>query len=161
MIDVSELEEFARRCEAAAADLKPYAGEVLKEAGDEFLDIVQEQIQSAGNVDMGKLLASFTKGGAGNIYQLDLGGLVLTIGTSVEYAKYVNYGHKQKPGRFVPGVWEGKHFRYIPGAKTGMVLKASFVPGSHFFDKSVDVMKQLFPQMADKAFEQFFQRYFP
>lgn len=161
MIDVSELEEFARRCEAAAADLKPYAGEVLKEAGDEFLDIVQEQIQSADNVDMGKLLASFTKGGAGNVYQLDLGGLVLTIGTSVEYAKYVNYGHKQKPGRFVPGVWEGKHFRYIPGAKTGMVLKASFVTGSHFFDKSVDVMKQLFPQMADKAFEQFFQRYFP
>ena len=35
MIDVSELESFARNCEAAAADLKPYAGKVLEEAGED------------------------------------------------------------------------------------------------------------------------------
>lgn len=161
MIDVSQLEAFATQCEAAIADLKPYAGEVLKEAGEEFLDIVQEVIQSEGNVDMGKLLASFTKGGAGNIWELDLGGLVLTVGTNVEYAKWVNDGHKQTPGRFVPGFWEGDHFRYSPGASSGMVLKASFVMGSHYFDKSVQVFAKVFPEMATSAFEQFFRRYFP
>lgn len=161
MIDVSQLENFARQCEAAAADLKPYAGQVLDEVGEKFLDIVQAAIQGAGNVDKGKLLASFAKGGGGNIYVLNTGGLTLTIGTSVEYAKWVNDGHRQKPGRFVPGVWEGNHFRYVPGAKTGMVLKASFVQGSHFFDKSVQVLERMFPEMTDRAFEQFFRRYFP
>lgn len=161
MIDASELDAFARGVEAAMADLKPYAGKVLEEAGEEFLNIVQGAIESAGNVDKGKLLASFTKGGSGNIWELNLGGLTLTIGTNVEYAQWVNDGHRQSPGRFIPGFWEGGHFRYSPGAKSGMVLKASFVAGSHFFDKSVQVLERMFPQMADKAFEQFFQRYFP
>lgn len=161
MIDASELDAFARGIEAAMADLKPYAGKVLEEAGEEFLNIVQGAIESAGNVDKGKLLASFTKGGSGNIWELNLGGLTLTIGTNVEYAQWVNDGHRQSPGRFIPGFWEGGHFRYSPGAKSGMVLKASFVAGSHFFDKSVQVLERMFPQMADKAFEQFFQRYFP
>lgn len=161
MIDVSQLESFARSCEAAAADLKPYAGEILEDAGEEFLNIVQSAIQSAGNVDKGKLLASFTKGGAGNIWELNTGGLTLTIGTNVEYAKWVNDGHRQQPGRFIPGFWEGNHFRYSPGAKSGMVLKASFVAGSHFFDKSVQVLERMFPEMAENAFRQFFRRYFP
>lgn len=51
MIDVSELEAFARKCEAMQADLKPYAGKTLEEIGEEFLDIVQAQIQGAHNVD--------------------------------------------------------------------------------------------------------------
>lgn len=105
-------------------------------------------------------MGSFTKGGAGNIFQLDMGALTLTIGTDVYYAKWVNKGHGQQPGRFIPGVWEGSHFRYIPGAKTGMVLKASAVRGSHFFDKSVEVLERMFPEMAKSAFEQFFNRYF-
>lgn len=161
MIDASELDSFARGVEAAMADLKPYAGKVLEEAGEEFLNIVQSAIEGAGNVDKGKLLASFSKGGSGNIWELNLGGFTLTIGTNVEYAKWVNDGHRQTPGRFVPGFWEGNHFRYSPGAKSGMVLKASFVAGSHFFDKSVQVLERMFPQMADNAFQQFFQRYFP
>lgn len=90
MIDVSELEAFARKCEAMQADLKPYAGKTLEEIGEEFLDIVQAQIQGAHNVDKGTLLGSFTKGGAGNIFQLDMGALTLTIGTDVYYAKWVN-----------------------------------------------------------------------
>lgn len=161
MIDVSQLESFARSCEAAAADLKPHVGKALEEAGEEFLDIVQEYIQSLNNVDTGKLLASFTKGGAGNIWEMNTDGLTLRIGTYVEYAKWVDIGHRQQPGRFIPGFWEGKHFRYSPGAKTGMVLKASFAKGSHYFSRSVGVFRRMFPEMIDESFEQFFRRYFP
>ena len=82
------------------------------------------------------------------------------IGTNVEYAKWVNDGHRQQPGRFIPGYWEGNHFRYSPGAKSGMVLKASFVAGSHYFDRSVQIFERMFPEMMDKSFEQFFRRYF-
>lgn len=160
MIDVSGLEDFARRCEAASADLRPYAGQVLKEVGEEFLNVVQAQIQRSDNIDTGKMLASFTKDGPGNVFQCDMGGLTLTVGTNVEYAKWVNKGHRQQPGRFVPGVWEGRHFRYIPGARTGMVLKASFVTGSFFFDKAQEALQRMFPEMVDRSFEQYFRRYF-
>lgn len=161
MIDVSELEQFVRACEAASADFKPYMGRTLEEIGERFLDIVQGAIEGAGNVDTKILLSSFTKGGAGNIWQLNTGGLTLTIGTNVRYAKWVNDGHQQQPGRFIPGYWQGNHFRYVPGAKSGMVLKASFVPGSHFFDTSIQTLKKMLPEMEEKALQNFFHRYFP
>ena len=53
MIDASQLEAFARKVEAASADLKPYMGKTLQEVGEEFLTIVQGAIEGAGNVDTG------------------------------------------------------------------------------------------------------------
>lgn len=161
MIDVSGLEAFAKACENARAEIKTYAGRTLDEIGEEFLEIVQSNIMAAGNVDTRLLLSSFSKGSGNGIYELDMGGLTLTIGTNVEYAKWVNDGHGQQPGRFIPGVWSGSRFTYVPGAKTGMVLKASYVSGSHFFDKSVQALESMFPGMVDKAFENFFKKYFP
>ena len=54
------------------------------------------------------------------------------------YAEWVNYGHPQQPGRFIPGVWKGDKFKYIPDNKTGMVLKASYVEGKHFVEDSIE-----------------------
>ena len=160
MIDTSQLEEFARKVEAASADLKPYVGKALEEAGEEFLKIVQRNIEAQGNVDTKRLLSSFTKGEDGNIWNLDLGGLSLQIGTNVEYAKWVDRGHRQTPGRFIPGVFVGDKFQYVPGAKSGMVLKASFTKGSFYFSRSADTLRRMFPEMIDNSFEQFFNRYF-
>jgi hypothetical protein len=160
MIDVSKLENFAVKMEQASAGLKPFVGEVLDDAGEEFLDIVQDEIMRAGNLDTRLLLNSFSKGSGYGIYELDLGALTLTVGTRVEYAKWVNKGHPQRPGRFIPGVWNGDRFEYIPGAKTGMVLKASKVEGSHFFDKSVEVLRRMFPEMAQAKFNEYISRYF-
>lgn len=160
MIDVKQLEDLARGCEAARQDLKPYAAKMLDEIGEEFLDIVQEEIIKHGHVVTGELFKSFEKGGAGNVYQLDAGALTLTVGTSVYYAKWVNKGHPQRPGRFIPGIWDGKVFHYIPGAKTGMVLKANLVKGSEFFEQAKKALEKMFPEMTKKAFEQFFARYF-
>lgn len=160
MIDVSQLESFAFKMEQAASGLKPFMGEVLDDVGEEFLDIVQDEIMSAGNVDTRLLLSSFSKGSGNGVYELDLGALTLTVGTRVEYAKWVNKGHSQKPGRFVPGVWSGDRFVYIPGAKTGMVLRASTVKGSHFFDKSVEILRRMFPEMAQSKFSEYVKRYF-
>ena len=110
-------------------------------------------------MDTRLLLSSFSKGSGNGIYELDMGGLTLTIGTNIEYAKWVNDGHGQQPGRFIPGVWSGSRFTYIPGAKTGMVLKASYVSGSHFFDKSVQALESMFPDMVDRAFRLRFASY--
>lgn len=160
MIDIGELDNLIRKFDNASRNLRPFMGEVLEDIGDEFLDIVQEEIMRAKNVDTRLLLSSFSRGSEYNVYELDLGGLTLEIGTRVKYAKWVNDGHRQQPGRFVPGIWRGDRFQYVPGAKTGMVLKASFVAGSHFFDKSVEVLKRMFPEMAEAKFQQFISRYF-
>jgi hypothetical protein len=160
MIDVSQLENFAVKMEQANAGLKSFAGEVLDDAGEEFLDIVQDEIMRAENVDARLMLSSFSKGSGYGIYELDMGALTLTVGTRVSYAKWVNDGHSQQPGRFVPGVWKGDRFEYQKGAKTGMVLKASRVAGSQFFDKSVEVINRMFPEMAQAKFDDYIRRYF-
>ena len=58
--------------------------------------------------------------------------------SEIEYAPWVNDGHSQQPGRFIPGQWDGNRFKYQPGAKTGMVLKKSYVKGLHFMEKGLE-----------------------
>ena len=60
------------------------------------------------------------------------------IKTPADYAKWVNDGHYQQPGRYIPGEWNGDRFEYDPDSKTGMVLKASYVEGKHFIEDSID-----------------------
>lgn len=157
MIETAELDMFAAKLERAAAELKPFAAQVLQDEGEDFLNLVQDAIMSAGNVDTRLLLSSFSKGSGNGIWNLDMGGLTLQIGTNVEYAKWVNDGHRQKPGRFVPGTFNGNGvFRYAPGAKTGMVLKASYVAGSHFFDKAVAAFTGYWDATVQAAFDAWF-----
>jgi len=61
----------------------------------------------------------------------------IEIRSPAKYAGYVNYGHPQRPGRFIPGTWKGDKFRYNPKAKTGMVLKKSHVKGKKFVEASI------------------------
>lgn len=150
MLDASQLEDFLSRVDMASSQFKPKMAEVLDRAGEEFLDIVQGAIELADNVDTRTLLSSFSKGAGNGIYELNEGGLTLTIGTNVQYAAWVNDGHKQKPGRFIPGHWSGERFIYEPGAREGMVLKASFVEGSHYFDYAVSVFRKMFPGMVQE-----------
>lgn len=64
-------------------------------------------------------------------------GFTVTLYNRAQYATWVNDGHRQRPGRFIPGYWEGNHFRYDPNADGGMVLKRSWVKGRFFVEKSV------------------------
>ena len=160
MIDTAGLDQFAKKLERAAAELKPFAAQVLQDEGEDFLNIVQDAIMSAGNVDTRLLLSSFTKGSGNGIWNLDMGALTLQIGTNVEYAKWVNDGHKQQPGRFIPGSFDGNGtFRYIPGSNTGMVLKASYVAGSHFFDKAVEAFTGYWEATIQTAFDAWFAQF--
>ena len=64
-------------------------------------------------------------------------GFMVTLYNRAQYATWVNDGHRQRPGRFIPGYWEGSHFRYDPTADGGMVLKRSWVQGRFFVEKSI------------------------
>ncbi len=109
-------------------------------------------------MDTRQLLSSFQKGGDGNVW--NLGGLTLEVGTSVSYAGYVNDGHSQQPGRYIPGYWSGHRFIYDPSAKTGMVLKKNWVEGKHYWESALRILDKLCPEFLDKKLQEWLDRYF-
>lgn len=160
-IDLKEFDEyFGRMRNAARGYFKKELAAFLEALGDEFLRLVQDEITRRQVIDTRNLLSSFTKGSDGNIWRAEEGGLVLEVGTNVKYAKYVEYGHKQRPGRFVPGHWEGDRFIYIKGAKEGMVLKASWVDGKHYFDGALHLMEKIYPEMLEAKLKEWLDDYF-
>lgn len=67
-------------------------------------------------------------------------GYTVLVHLPVEYASYVEYGHRQTPGRYVPAL--------------GKTLKASWVDGKFMMTISVEELRQLLPGMLGKAVEQ-------
>ena len=63
-------------------------------------------------VDTGRLRDSIT-----HAYSTDTGdgSAVLLVGTNVEYAPYVELGHRQQPGRFVPKIKKRLVRAWVPG----------------------------------------------
>ncbi len=164
-IDVSELQNFFARAERAAkGDFRKELELFLEGLGDEFLRVIQDEIERRKVMDSRLLLASFEKNTEGNIWKLEEGGLTLEIGTNVEYAKYVNDGHWKNPKgveqRFVPGYWEGDRFVYDPSSKSGMVLKQDWVPGKPYFDSALRILDKMYPSLLEKKLQEWLNTYF-
>jgi len=164
-VNVSQLQDFAARLTAAGAgDLRKEFNTWLDGIGNEFLRIVSEEIIRRQVVDTRLLLNSFTKGNANNVWTLTEGALTLEVGTNVEYAQYVNDGHKLNPAgvdrRWVPGYWNGDHFTYQPGAKTGMLLKQKWIEGKHYWEAAVRIIEQMMPRLIEAKLNQWLSKYF-
>ena len=163
-IDMSEFKEFFGTLERAAkGDLRKELELFLEGLGDEFLRILQDEIVRQKVVDGRQLLASFEKGSDGNIWNMKEGGLVLEVGTNVEYAGYVNDGHWTNPQgverRFVPGYWEGDRFKHDPGAKGGMVLKQHWVEGKHYWESALRILDKIYPELLEEKLQGWIDRY--
>ena len=70
----------------------------------------------------------------------------ITVGNNVEYAPYVEYGHRQTPGRYVPAI--------------GKRLKEGFVPGKHMLETSEQELKALSPKILQDKLEKFLKGVF-
>ena len=64
-------------------------------------------------------------------------GYEILLVNNIEYATWVNDGHRQRPGRFIPGYWKGTRFYYDPNEDGGMILKKSWVKGRFFVEKGI------------------------
>ena len=110
------------------------------------------------------LLASFHKGDGNNLWELTEGNLTLEVGSTLEYAGYVNDGHWTNPKgvdkRFVPGYWQGDRFIYDPTAEGGMVLKQHFVDGKPYFDSALRILDKMLPEFLDKKLQEWLDNYF-
>lgn len=73
-----------------------------------------------------------------------------TVLNNLAYVSYVEYGHRQRPGRFIPGRWEGDRFVYDPKAEGGMVLKKAWVPGRHMLTISEQEVERLALKLVER-----------
>ncbi len=78
--------EFSAKLNRMASEFDRNVAIWLEASGFQFLEEVQNQIIALNVVDTRRLLNSFDKGGDGNVWRSSDGGLVLEIGTNVEYA---------------------------------------------------------------------------
>lgn len=175
-IDMSDFRAFFDQMERAArGDLRRELESFLEGLGVEFLRLVQDEfINRHKNTGHGQLLASFTKDGEQNIWRYTDDGLTLEIGSSLEYAGYVNDGHRTldpaetkyftlsngEKARFVPGYWQGQRFIYDPQAEGGMVLKYHWVEGLHFWEAAMQAMEQLCPEFLENRLAEWLDNYF-
>ncbi len=164
-IDFSEMYAFINKIDKAAnGGLKKEFAKFLQGLGDEFLRILQDEIQRRKVMNSRLLLASFHKGDSENVWELNEGELTLEVGSTLDYASYANDGHFQKPGRFIPGYWKKKNgddvFEYDPSAKGGMVLKAEWVEGKPYWDSALRILDKMLPNFLDAKMQAWLDDYF-
>lgn len=112
--------------------LGPKMPQVMKKGVNYTANYMIERLQVNSPIDTGYLKGWF------RYKETDS---MVDIRSPAHYAGWVNDGHSQQPGRFIPGTWKGGKFRYSRNAKTGMVLKKSHVEGKKFVEKSINATK--------------------
>lgn len=157
--DLSEFKTFFQNLNRTT-NFKQDAATYMEDAGNKFLRAVQDEIIRVNAIDTGRLLSSFEKNAGDNVWVVKDGGLTLEIGSSVEYAHFVNSGHSTTPPgvaqRWVPGHWNGNKFTYDPNATTGMLLKCKWVEGRHFFDNALRIFETAFNREAEEWLRNYF-----
>lgn len=152
--DIQEWVDFGDRFSDLVAFYK-----AMKNATREIAAKLHNMIIQETPVDFGTLQAFWqTEENYAYVAELTKTGVEVTLINRAEYATWVNDGHKQRPGRFIPGYWVGDKFRYDPNADEGMVLKKPFVQGKFFVEKSIlklennDVVEKLIMKELEKWF---------
>lgn len=163
--DTAGADKFFDALEAAArGGFRKELELFLEGLGNEFLRIVEDEIIRRKVLDTRLLLASFHKGDGNNLWELTEGNLTLEVGSTLEYAGYVNDGHWTNPKgvdrRFVPGYWQGDRFIYDPTAEGGMVLKQHFLDGKPYFDSALRILDKMLPEFLDKKLQEWLDNYF-
>lgn len=163
--DTAGADKFFDALEAAArGGFRKELELFLEGLGNEFLKYVQDEIMRRKVLDTRLLLASFHKGNGDNLWELTEGNLTLEVGSTLEYAGYVNDGHWTNPKgvdrRFVPGYWQGDRFIYDPTAEGGMVLKQHFVDGKPYFDSALRILDKILPEFLDNKLQEWLDNYF-
>lgn len=164
-VDMSEYEAFfAKLKKAGNGEFERSIQLFLEGIGFEFLSVLQKEIIDMEVVDTRLMLASFSKGDSSNEWKISDGGLTLTVGSTLDYAQYVNDGHWANPSgvaqRFVPGTWSGDRFIYSPSAKGGMILKQQWVEGYHFWESALRIIEKTIPVLLERKLQQWIDAYF-
>jgi hypothetical protein len=147
------LKKQAKREVQAAMD------RVARKAGFQVLRGAQDRAP----VRDGVLRQSLMIGNRDNIFDLVLRGskAEITVGTALEYARYVEEGFTQRKGQFVPGYWDDEKFVYVPGHPTGMILTGKRIPGVRFLARSEAEVESIMDELVKEELDELARRLFP
>lgn len=136
----------------------------------------------------GTLRLSLNVGNKNNVFNLTLKGdnAEITVGSGLDYAKWVEEGYTQNTGQFVPGRWKGRRFVYDPDSyghylqameayeqasdgggeapnifDYGMILTGKRIPGTWFLKKSREEIDSIMDELVQEEIEEMLRRLFP
>lgn len=126
-VDDAEFQAWASRVKRKinSGKLKQEIGQSSKRIGVQAL----RQFKANTPAKTGELRRAWTAEGP----SLEGNSWVVTLMNNAEYASYVENGHRQTPGRFVPSIHKK--------------LKASWVPGQFFMKRSVLEVNSQLPEL--------------
>ncbi len=126
-VDDAEFQAWASRVKG-----KINSGQLKEEIGQSAKRVGVQAIKTLKNntpVDTGTLREAWTVEGP----SVSGGGWVVKVSNPTEYASYVEKGHRQTPGRYVPAI--------------GKRLKASWIPGQFFMKNSLNAIDSQLPEL--------------
>ena len=136
--DNSQFEEFAKHvnAEISGGQLKNEVKKSVKNVGETY----KRNAETNTPVKTGDLRRSWDLKGpffSGTDISVELR-------NSKNYASFVENGHRQTPGRYVPAI--------------GKKLKASWVPGQHFLQKATSETEKQIPQLITPVMDDILRR---
>ena len=107
-------------------------------AAEDLSDIVTATVNEIStNAKAATPVGKVNGGALLNSIRAEVSGSEGRVGYVAKYAPHVEYGHRQTPGRYVPAI--------------GKRLKASYVPGQHFFKPVVERGRTAFQRRVQEA----------
>ena len=131
--DFSELEKFADNL-ADIAEFNRYCEEAAKEIAEILKNLL---VRNTPRIT-GFLRSKWKTDNVAYDIKRDGNKFLITLINTAEYATWVNDGHRQHVGQFVPGYWSGNRFIYDVDADGGMVLRQPAVKGRFFVEASIN-----------------------
>ena len=142
-VDVSELKAFSKKLESLAGSEKELFFQLaVKDLAGRLLALVIPRTPVRG----GTLRRGWTASVDGLSITSAGGTYTIEIVNPVEYASYVEYGHRQTPGRYVPAI--------------GKRLKASWVNGQFFLTLSEQELQGMAPSALQALLDRFLRTVF-
>lgn len=145
-VDITELVEFQKKLEAIGEkERDAFIRKLTNEAAMRLLSKVRLRTPvGVYPAESGKTGGTLRRGW--NVKNIKLekmdGGYQVKIINPVEYASYVEYGHRQTPGRFVPAI--------------GKKLKKGWVDGKFMLSKSELELENELPRIIEQKLRQLF-----
>ena len=129
--DIQGLDELLKTLDGLAAIVDTGINQVLTDTADDIINSTKRRT----NRITGKLQDSWEHSEVkkdGDVYTIELG-------SECEYVKFVEEGHRQTPGRYVPAI--------------GKRLKKPFVQGRHMLRDSITENEDKLQENVDTLFE--------
>lgn len=144
-VDVSQLDGFAEKISGLTGEQKDlFYQNSCNELANRLLALVIPRTP----VKSGVLRGGWTSNQSGSGFSVlsSDGSYSVTLTNPTPYASYVESGHRQTPGRYVPAI--------------GKRLKASWVEGQHFLKLSEEDLQGIAPSVLQSKLDAFLRTVF-